>query len=39
LSDNSGLKKKAPIKWTDEMQKSIRQNALPYGCRCSCSIS
>jgi hypothetical protein len=27
LTDQSGLKKKAPIKWTDEMPKSIPQNA------------
>jgi hypothetical protein len=23
LTDQSGLKKKAPIEWTDEMQKSV----------------
>ena len=23
LTDRSGFKKKAPIKWTDEMQKSV----------------
>jgi hypothetical protein len=39
FTDQSGLKKKAPIKWTDEMQKSIQQNVLAYGCRCSCSLS
>jgi hypothetical protein len=39
LTDQSGLNKKAPIKWTDEMQKSIQQNVLAYGCRCSCSLS
>jgi hypothetical protein len=32
LTDQSGLKKKAPIKWTDEMQKSVQQNAFAYGC-------
>ncbi len=39
LTDHSGLKKRAPIKWTDEMQKGIWQNALAYGCQCSCSFS
>jgi hypothetical protein len=32
LTYQSGLKKKAPIKWTDDMQKDIQQNALAYGC-------
>jgi hypothetical protein len=39
LADQSGLKKKAPIKWTDEMQQAFDKNAFAYGCRCSCSLS
>jgi hypothetical protein len=39
LTDQSGLKKKAPIKWTDEMQKALNKNALAYGCQCSCILS
>jgi hypothetical protein len=39
LTDQSGLKKRAPIKWTDEMQQAFDKNALAHGCRCSCSLS
>jgi hypothetical protein len=39
LTDQSGLKKRAPIKWADEMQQAFEKNALAYGCRCSCSLS
>jgi hypothetical protein len=39
LPDQSGLKKKATIKWTDEMQKALNKKAFAYGCRCSCSLS
>jgi hypothetical protein len=39
LTNQSGYKRKAPIKWTYEMQKSIQKNALAYGCQCSCSFS
>jgi hypothetical protein len=39
LTDQSGLKKKAPIKWTDDMQQAFDKNALAYGCQCSCSLS
>jgi hypothetical protein len=28
LTDHSGLKKKAPIKWTDEMQKAFDKMRL-----------
>jgi hypothetical protein len=28
LADHSGLKKKAPIKWTDEMQKAFNKMCL-----------
>ena len=28
LTDQSGLKKKAPIKWTDEMQKAFNNMCL-----------
>jgi hypothetical protein len=28
LTDQSGLKKKAPIKWTDEMQKAFNKMCL-----------
>ncbi len=36
LTDQSGLKKKAPLKWTDEMKKAF---LIAYSCRCSCSLS
>ncbi len=34
LTDQSGLKKKAPIKWTNEMQKAFDKMRLlmAYGC-------
>jgi hypothetical protein len=38
LIDQSGLKKRAPIKWTSEMQR-VQQNAFAHGCQCSCSLS
>jgi hypothetical protein len=30
LTDQSGLKKKAPIKWTDEMQKAFNKMCLLF---------
>jgi hypothetical protein len=39
LTDQSGLKMKALIKWTDEMQQAFDKNAFAYGCQCSSSLS
>ncbi len=32
VMDQSGLKKKAPIKWTDEMQKAFNKIHIAYSC-------
>ena len=38
LTDRSDLKTKAPINWTDQMQKAFGKNVFAYSCQCPHSI-
>ncbi len=39
LTDQSGLKNRAPIKWTDDMQQTFKKMCLLMAAKCSCRLS